>query len=210
MIKFQPLFTEVFSFLRAWKTRVFSNLYFPVFIKKRLQHRCFSVKFLKLLRRSFLQNTPCQLSWVAYPIFSFWWYGMTIFNDLEASENTHWPTACHWLIDQCSQHIETSQLVCRPIRISLLMYMLHLKCIRFLLFLNLDICEIPTGTPMSIRRRPDFEEFPSHFHVLIRCNLADRKIHLASTYFFRHNFAGRKIHVVSTYFFRCNFDGWKI
>ena len=67
----------------------------------------------------------------------------------------------------------------------------------------------PTGTPRrihvdstSIRRRPNFDEFLRHFHVLFRCNFADRKIHLVSTYFFRRNFAGRKIHVVSTYFFR--------
>ena len=102
----------------------------------------------------------CQLSWVAYLIFSFWWYGMMIFNDLETSENTHWPIAYYWHTDQCSQHIETSQLVCRVIRISLLMYMLHLKYIRFLLFLSLDSYEIPTGTPTLIRRRPDFDEFP--------------------------------------------------
>ena len=126
----------------------------------------------------------CQLSWVAYPIFSFWWYGMIIFNDLETSENTHWPIAYYWHTDQCSQHIETSQLVCRVIRISLLMYMLHLKCIRFLLFLSLDIYEIPTGTPTSIRRRPDFDEFPRHLHALFRCNLADPKIHLVPRIFF--------------------------
>ena len=45
----------------------------------------------------------------------------------------------------------------------------------------------------SIRRRPNFDEFPRHFCVLFRCH-----------------FAGRKIHVISVYFFRCNFDGWKI
>ena len=61
-----------------------------------------------------------------------------------------------------------------------------------------------------IRRRPNFDEFPRRFHVLLRCNFADRKIHVVSTYFFRRNFDGRKIHVVSTYFFRCNFDGRKI
>ena len=55
--------------------------------------------------------------------------------------------------------------------------------------------------------RPNFDEFPRNFHVLFRCNFADRKIHVVSTYFFQRNFDGRKIHVVSTYFFRCNFDG---
>ena len=62
----------------------------------------------------------------------------------------------------------------------------------------------------SIRRRPSFDEFPRHFHELFRCNFADRKIHVVSTYFFRRNFGGRKIQVVSTYFLRCNFDGRKI
>ena len=62
----------------------------------------------------------------------------------------------------------------------------------------------------SIRRRPNFDEFPRYFHELFRCNFADRKIHVVSTYFFRHNFNGRKIDVVSTYFFRRNFDGGKI
>ena len=62
----------------------------------------------------------------------------------------------------------------------------------------------------SIRRRPNFGEFPRHFRVLFRCSFDGRKIRVVSTYFFRCNFAGRKIHVVSTYFFRCNFDGRKI
>ena len=62
----------------------------------------------------------------------------------------------------------------------------------------------------SIRRRPNFDEFPRHFRVLFRCNFDGRKIHVVSTYFFRCNFDGRKIHVVSTYFFWCNFDGRKI
>ena len=57
----------------------------------------------------------------------------------------------------------------------------------------------------SIRRRPNFGEFPRCFHVLFRCNFADRKIHVVSTHFFPCNFDGRKIHVISTYFFRCNF-----
>ena len=57
----------------------------------------------------------------------------------------------------------------------------------------------------SIRRRPNFDEFPRRFHVLFRCNFAGRKIHVVSTYFFRCNFDGRKIHLVSTCFFRCNF-----
>ena len=62
----------------------------------------------------------------------------------------------------------------------------------------------------SIRRRPNFDEFPRHFRVLFRCDFAGRKIHVVSTYFFRCNLAGRKIHVVSAYFLRCNFDGRKI
>ena len=53
----------------------------------------------------------------------------------------------------------------------------------------------------SKRPRPNFDEFLRHFHVLFRCNFADRKIHVVSMYFFRCNFDGRKIHVVSTYFF---------
>ena len=75
---------------------------------------------------------------------------------------------------------------------------------------------LPNGHAMSnprrfnvditwIRRRPDFDEFPIHFHVLFRCNFDGRKIHVVSTYFFRCNFDGRKIHLVSTCFFRCNF-----
>ena len=36
----------------------------------------------------------------------------------------------------------------------------------------------------SIRRRPSFDEFSRHFHELFRCNFADRKIHVVSTYFF--------------------------
>ena len=62
----------------------------------------------------------------------------------------------------------------------------------------------------SIRRKPNFDEFPHHFLLLFRCNFADRKIHVVSTYLFRHNFDGRKIHVVSTHFFRCNFSVRKI
>ena len=62
----------------------------------------------------------------------------------------------------------------------------------------------------SIRWRPNFDGSPCHFHVLFRCNFADRKIHLVSTYFFQRNFTGRKIHVVSMYFFQCNFAGRKI
>ena len=62
----------------------------------------------------------------------------------------------------------------------------------------------------SIRRRPNFNELSRRFHVLFRCNFADRIIHVVSTYFFRCNFDGREIHVVSTNFFRCNFDGGKI
>ena len=56
----------------------------------------------------------------------------------------------------------------------------------------------------SIRRRPNFDELPRHFHVLFRCNFADRKIHVVSTYFSRRKFNSRKINVFSTYFFRRN------
>ena len=79
----------------------------------------------------------------------------------------------------------------------------------------------PNGHTMSNRRRfhvditwiqgrPNFNEFPCHFHELFRCNFGDRKIHVVSTYFCQCNFDGRKIHFVFTYFFRCNFDGRKI
>ena len=62
---------------------------------------------------------------------------------------------------------------------------------------------------MLIRQRPNFDEFPRHFHLLFWCSFSDRKIserkiHLASTYFVWCNFDGRKIYVVSTYFFWCN------
>ena len=54
---------------------------------------------------------------------------------------------------------------------------------------------LPSGHSMSNRRRfdmditsipqrPIFDEFPRHFHLLVRCNFADRKIHVVSTYFF--------------------------
>ena len=62
----------------------------------------------------------------------------------------------------------------------------------------------------SIRRRPNFDEFLRHFHVLFRRNFDGRKIHVVSTFFFRRNFNGRKIHVLSTYLFQCNFNGRKI
>ena len=62
----------------------------------------------------------------------------------------------------------------------------------------------------SIRRRPNFDKFPRHLHVLFRCNFDGQKIHVVFTYFFRRNFDGRKIHVFSTYFFQCNFSGRKI
>ena len=62
----------------------------------------------------------------------------------------------------------------------------------------------------SIRRRPNFDEFLRHFHVLFRRNFDGRKIHVVSTFFFRRNFNGRKIHVLSMYLFQCNFDGRKI
>ena len=59
----------------------------------------------------------------------------------------------------------------------------------------------------SKHQRPNFDEFPRHFHVLFCCNFADQKIHIVSTYFSRRNFNGRKIQVVSKYFFRYNFAG---
>ena len=62
----------------------------------------------------------------------------------------------------------------------------------------------------SIRRRPNFNEFPRHFRVLFWCNFDSQGIHVVSTYFFQRNFAGRKIYVISTYFFWYNFDGRKI
>ena len=74
----------------------------------------------------------------------------------------------------------------------------------------------PTGTcrfDMNftlIRRRPNFDKSPRHFHVLCRCNFADRNIHVVSTYLFWCNYEGWRIHVVSTYFLQCNFDGRKI
>ena len=73
-----------------------------------------------------------------------------------------------------------------------------------------------------------FDEFPHHFHVLFRCNLANRKIHVVSTYFFfgvisvaeKSTFFPRTffgvISLVKTFtlflctFFGCNFDGRKI
>ena len=63
---------------------------------------------------------------------------------------------------------------------------------------------------ISICRRPNFDEFPRHFYILFRCNFADQKIHVVSTFFFQCNSDGRKIRVVSTYFLRYNFDGRKI
>ena len=74
---------------------------------------------------------------------------------------------------------------------------------------SLSISKLPIGhaTPnprrfdvniTSICQRPNFDEFPRHFQVLFRCNFADRKIDVVSTYLFRRNFTGRKIHVVST------------
>ena len=54
----------------------------------------------------------------------------------------------------------------------------------------------------SIRRRPNFDEFPRHFR-----DFDGRKIHVVSTYFFRCNFDGRNMHVIFTYFFQHNFDG---
>ena len=78
---------------------------------------------------------------------------------------------------------------------------------------TLQICLIrtnlnPTGTRWfdvditSIRRRPNFDEFPRNFRVLFRCNFDGRKIHVVFTYFFQCYFAGRK----STLFPRTFFD----
>ena len=67
----------------------------------------------------------------------------------------------------------------------------------------------PTVTPrridvdiMSILGRPNFDEFPRHFHVPFQRNFADRKIHVVFTYFFRRNFGGRNIQ----FFPRTSFD----
>ena len=82
-------------------------------------------------------------------------------------------------------------------------------------FLNLSITQRAHHTSnqrrfdvdiTSIPRRPNFDQFPRHSHVLFRCNFADRKIHVVSTYFFRSNFSSRKIHAASTYFFRNNLN----
>ena len=79
----------------------------------------------------------------------------------------------------------------------------------------------------SICQRPDFDEFPRHFHVLFDViSLVEKSMLFPHTFFsvillvkrstlfprtsFRCNFAGRKIHVVSTYFFRCNFSSRNI
>ena len=61
-----------------------------------------------------------------------------------------------------------------------------------------------------IRRRPNFDEFPRHFHILFGCNFDGPKFHVVSTYCFGRNFDGPKIQVVSTYFFWCNFSGRNI
>ena len=61
----------------------------------------------------------------------------------------------------------------------------------------------------SILRRPNFDKFPRHFHVLVRCNFADWKIHIVSPYFFRRSFTGQNFHVFTLYFFGCNFNGQK-
>ena len=91
----------------------------------------------------------------------------------------------------------------------------------WLLKMRLVITTNPTGTPCRIDVDSTWilrwyvedqisTNYPRRFQVLLRCNFADRKIHVVSTYFFRRNFDGRKIQVVSTYFCRCNFDGQKI
>ena len=61
----------------------------------------------------------------------------------------------------------------------------------------------------SIRRRPNFDEFPRHSRVLFRCNFDGRKIHVVSRYFFRYDFNGRNMHVVFTCFSQRNFEWQK-
>ena len=62
-------------------------------------------------------------------------------------------------------------------------------------YFNQEHMELPNGhttsnrcwfhvDTTSIRRRPNFDEFPRHFHVLFRCNFSDLKIHIVSTYLF--------------------------
>ena len=91
----------------------------------------------------------------------------------------------------------------------------------WLLKMRLVITTNPTGTPCRIDVDSTWilrwyvedqisTNYPRRFQVLLRCNFADRKIHVVSTYFFRRNLDGRKIQAVSTYFCRCNFDGQKI
>ena len=63
---------------------------------------------------------------------------------------------------------------------------------------------------MSIRRIPNFDDFPRHFRLLFRCTFDDRKIRVFSTYLFWRNLAGKKICVISPYVFGCNFDDRKI
>ena len=53
----------------------------------------------------------------------------------------------------------------------------------------------------SIRRRSNFDEFPRHFRVLLRCNFDSRKIHVVSTYFYSCNFAGQKCTLFPRNFF---------
>ena len=91
----------------------------------------------------------------------------------------------------------------------------------WLLKMRLVITTNPTGTPCRIDVDSTWilrwyvedqisTNYPRRFQVLLRCNFADRKIHVVSSYFFRRNLDGRKIQAVSTYFCRCNFDGQKI
>ena len=67
----------------------------------------------------------------------------------------------------------------------------HLKCFTWKFFQVLVPNEHSTSNRRQfhvdntwIRRRPNFDEFPRHFHVLFWCNFADRKIYVVSTYFF--------------------------
>ena len=53
----------------------------------------------------------------------------------------------------------------------------------------------------SIRWRPSFDGFPRHFHIFFRCNFADRKTHVVSTYYFRCNFDVQKSSLLLRTFF---------
>ena len=54
----------------------------------------------------------------------------------------------------------------------------------------------------SIRRAPNFDEFPRHFHVPFPYNFADRKIHVVSKFLFD----GISLVEISTFFPRTFFN----